>query len=101
MTVFFLEILPRLPAGTFVQVHDVCLPFDYPDDMVQRVYSEHYLLAADLLARGSAEHVLLPNALVSNDRELAGVLAPVWDAIGDPRVVRGGSSFWFRVPPRP
>lgn len=97
VTVFFLEILPRLPAGTIVQVHDVCLPFDYPDDMVQRAYSEQYLLAADLLARRSADHVLLPNAFVSADRELAALLAPVWDAIGDPRVVRGGSSFWFRT----
>ena len=31
-TVFFLEVLPTLPAGTLVGIHDIYLPDDYPAD---------------------------------------------------------------------
>ena len=44
-TVFFTEILPMLPPGALVGVHDIFLPFDYPDGWRNRWYSEQYLLA--------------------------------------------------------
>jgi predicted O-methyltransferase YrrM len=55
---FFLDVLPRLPAGTLVGVHDVYLPFDYPGDIADRYYSEQYVLAAYLLGGASVELVL-------------------------------------------
>src|SRR6185503_9200227 len=30
VTVAFLEVLPRLNKGVRVQIHDICLPYDYP-----------------------------------------------------------------------
>ena len=32
-TVFFLEVLPALPAGVLVGVHDIFLPYDYPAEL--------------------------------------------------------------------
>lgn len=77
-TVFFLDILPRLRSGVVVGIHDIALPWDYPPSWVERYYSEQYLLAAYLLARGSRFRILLPNAFVSLDPDLVQTLAPLW-----------------------
>ena len=65
VTVLFLEVLPRLPAGVMVHVHDIFLPYDYPASWAKRHYSEQYLLAAFLIAECPWLEVLLPNAYVS------------------------------------
>lgn len=47
----FLEILPRLPRGVFVHVHDIFLPNEYPRSWVMkdhRFWNEQYLLQAFL-----------------------------------------------------
>ena len=97
VTTFFLDVLPRLPVGVLVQIHDICVPYDYPPGWEDRWYSEQYLLAAYALGGAAHMRVVLPNAFISEDEELLGLAAPLWD---DPRleaVVRGGSSFWFET----
>ncbi len=47
--VFYLEILPRLKRGVIVPIHDTYLPYDYPQFMCDRFYSEQYGLAMYLL----------------------------------------------------
>ena len=78
VTVFFLDILPRLKSGVVVGIHDIALPWDYPPGWAPRYYSEQYLLAAYLLAGGSLFEVLLPNAYISLDAELSSRLDPLW-----------------------
>lgn len=98
VAVVFLDILPRLKKGTFVQFHDVFLPFDYPPQWKDRHYSEQYMLAAYLLAEGNKLDVLLPNAFVGVDPELSNILLPLWKKLEiDPTVARHGSSFWIRT----
>ena len=60
-TVFFLEVLPLLQKGVIVHIHDIYIPYDYPDFMCERAYSEQYMLAAFLLANADKlpEHVCL------------------------------------------
>ena len=94
-TVFFLEVLPRLASGVIVQVHDVHLPSDYPPKGARKYWSEQYLVAASLLAAGSAEHVLLPNAFIAGDGALAAILEPLWQEIGLPPRRTGGVAFWM------
>jgi hypothetical protein len=62
VTVFFLEVLPRLRPGVVVHIHDMFLPFDYPGVWKDRYYSEQYLLAVYLLAGGPHVEVVLPLA---------------------------------------
>jgi hypothetical protein len=59
-TVFFLEVLPRLPAGVLVHIHDIFLPSDYPPEWNARLYSEQYLLAAMLLSSEPGFDIILP-----------------------------------------
>ena len=52
----FLDVLPRLPAGVLVHVHDVFLPDPYPPEWAWRGYNEQLVVAA-LLGGGRYELV--------------------------------------------
>lgn len=90
----FFEVLPRLPVGVLIHVHDIWLPLEYPQDWVlteARCWNEQYLLRA--LLSGSRQYQI----------ELAGMylyhfLRPSLDAaIGASAAATGcGSSFWMR-----
>ncbi len=65
VTHLFLEILPALPSGVFVHVHDIFSPRDYPHDWLfelNRMWNEQYLLEA-LLSGGAWQVVLALNLL--------------------------------------
>ena len=95
--VFFMEILPRLRKGVIVQLHDIYIPYDYPQFMCDRFYSEQYCLAIWLLANPERSEIILPNYFISQDDELSGLLSPVWDNKNLNNVERHGGSFWFRI----
>lgn len=106
VTVFFLEILPRLKSGVIIHIHDICLPFDYPAAWAHRHYSEQYLLAAYLLAGHGRLEVLLPLAYVSQHPMLSVFVRSTWC---EPLFVRSfshnrrltggyiGTSFWLML----
>jgi hypothetical protein len=48
----FSRLLPRLPAGVFVHIHDILLPDAYPEAWRWRVYGEHLPVASWLAAGG-------------------------------------------------
>jgi predicted O-methyltransferase YrrM len=70
VNVFFLDILPRLPPGVLVHIHDIFLPYDYVPQWRSRFYNEQYMLAAILLHRPTFD-VVLPNQFVCRDELLA------------------------------
>jgi Methyltransferase domain len=96
-TVIFLDVIPRLKPGVLVEVHDVTLPYDYPAAWIDRYYSEQYLLAAYLLARGHRFEILLPNAFISSDDELNTILAPLWQQSQMKNAEIHGCSFWLKI----
>ena len=61
VTVFFLEVLPKLPKGVIIGVHDILLPHDYPSSWSHRWYSEQYLLGAFWLGLGEKFIPIFPN----------------------------------------
>lgn len=100
VSVFFLEILPRLKSGVLVHIHDIHLPLDYPPERAHWYYSEQYLLAAGLLAadNGCRKYdVVLPNHYVGVTPELLRVLDPLWKSPAMAGVPRTGTSFWLQV----
>jgi hypothetical protein len=97
VTTLFIDVIPRLHSGVLVEIHDVMLPFDYPEKWGERHYSEQYLLAAYLLAEGSRFEVVLPNSFISSDEQLRGILAPLWESDVMDGVKTSGSSFWMRI----
>ncbi len=98
-TVFFLEWLPRLKPGVIVQVHDVYLPWDYPEDMCERGYSEQYMLAAMVMSNPQRYRSIFPAFWVAQQPEFQTVLSPLWDHENLRGVERHGGSFWFEIGP--
>lgn len=96
VVVFFLEVLPRLPSGTLVHVHDIFLPWDYDPAWTQRFYSEQYLLASRLMAPDPGFDVVFPSYFIYRDATLPALLDPLWSAMPDFHW-HGGQSFWLRT----
>jgi len=95
--VFFLEILPRLKKGVIVHIHDIYLPYDYPQDMCDRFYSEQYGLAMYLLANPQKYEPLMPNYFIFEDKELSALIAPIWNHKNLQNVEKHGGSFWLKI----
>jgi hypothetical protein len=95
--VCLLELVPRLKPGVLVQIHDIYLPYDYPQFMCDRFYNEQYLLAALVLANPQRFQPYMPNFFVSEDPELSQILAPLWNHPNLKDVEQHGGSFWMEL----
>ncbi len=86
----FCTTIPALPPGVIVHVHDIFLPFDYPEPFCTEHpdWGEQYLL--QVLLQGSQRKVLWPGYYVQKMRpELHSRL---------PFIANGpAQSFWFEV----
>lgn len=94
---FHLDVLPALPAGVLVGVHDVYWPADYPPHLAQAYLSEQYLVGMLLLGDAAWARPVLACAYAAEHPELVAPLAALWD---DPRltgVERGGSLLWLAI----
>jgi hypothetical protein len=93
----FCKVIPSLPAGVLVHVHDIFLPYDYPNLYDQWCHTEQYLLAC-MLAHSRRYRVVLtthwlsrtqPAAMNATFGPLAGTAASAPHHLG--------CSFWFEV----
>jgi predicted O-methyltransferase YrrM len=108
--VFFLDVLPRLPPGVLVGIHDIHLPDDYRPEHADRYYTEQYLLASYLLGETSWLTPVLPCWYVSRHPqlgELARSLLPPEFVAAPTRVTNARSQdssygviCWLRTGPR-
>ncbi|MET0530119.1 MAG: class I SAM-dependent methyltransferase [Microvirga sp.] len=96
VTVFFLEILPRMKPGVVVHIHDIYLPFDYPSGHLARLWNEQYLLATALLFGGESFEVLMPCWYVSQDAELSSLTDTTLRSGALKDLSLHGASFWLR-----
>lgn len=95
--VFYLEVLPRLKKGVIVHFHDIYLPYDYPQFMCDRFYSEQYGLAMYLLANPNKYKTIFPNFFISEDSELSKIVSPIWNHTNLEKVERHGGSYWLQI----
>jgi hypothetical protein len=89
---FFLEILPRLKTGVIIQLQDIFLPFDYPEEWIlrrRRFWTAQYLLQAFLSGNVDFE------VLVNTGYLLAAHRADLRSAFPCCERLEGGS-FWMR-----
>jgi hypothetical protein len=95
--VFYMEILPRLKKGVIVHIHDIYIPYDYPQFMCDRFYSEQYGLAMYLLANSQKYNTILPNYFISEDKELSSQIESLWQSEQTKHVERHGGSYWIQI----
>jgi hypothetical protein len=94
VTVFFLEVIPRLKQGIFVHIHDIFLPVDYPPEWSRKLFSEQYMLAAMLLCPRPPFKVLFPNWYVCNE---AGLKSKATALLRPTGCLTQGWSFWLET----
>jgi hypothetical protein len=94
-TVFFLEVLPNLPAGVLIGIDDIFLPWDYPPTWERRVYGEQYLLASALLAAPSRWSIRFPGFFATRDTALLSLLRPLAAILGRGEDQMSATSFWM------
>lgn len=97
VTVFFLEILPRLKPGVIVHIHDVYLPYDYISGHLRRLWNEQYLLATALLFGPQRFEILFPSWFVGRDPELSAHASAVLRRGPIADLDLYGASFWMRM----
>jgi predicted O-methyltransferase YrrM len=96
VTVFFIDILPRLKPGVIVHIHDIMLPYDYPDSFKHWYWNEQYMLAVYMMGHIALLVPLAPTAFICRDPEFA-------DELNEPMIDlgpfndgwRGGGAMWF------
>jgi hypothetical protein len=92
VTVFFLDVLPRLKPGVWIHIHDIFWPLDYPESWSIRLYSEQYMLGMLLLYAADKYETVFASAFVK-DRFKAEVAAlEPMQAVEDTY----DNSFWLR-----
>jgi predicted O-methyltransferase YrrM len=90
----FHEVLPRLAPGVLVHVHDIFLPWDYPQDWVLsgRAWNEQYLVRS-FLSFNSAFPILLGVGWLSQYRpDVLAAAIPGYPA----KFPHGGGSLWLQ-----
>lgn len=97
VTTFFFDVLPDLPAGVVVGIHDILLPDDYHPHWGDYYFSEQYVLAGMLLAGTAWLEPVLAAWWCGRHPDRVPSLEPVWDRVGLPPQLRHGTSFWFRT----
>lgn len=69
----YLEILPRLPKGVIIHIHDIFLPLEYPKDWVLKdftFWNEQYLLQAFLCQNNNFEIIWSSSFMNLNNPKL-------------------------------
>ena len=104
VTVFFIDILPRIKPGVIIHIHDISLPWDYHDMFLNWYWNEQYLLAVYLLAAQEVVVPLFPTAFVCRSPLFEEHFqTPFIDCneLKELSLWRGGGSFWFTKKERP
>ncbi len=92
----FLEILPLLSRGVYIHIHDIFIPYDYPERFLLEwrfAWNEQYMLEA-FLAYNSDFEVILANHWLSVDYPEK--MAEIWpEVLSWPTPYHNCSSFWI------
>lgn len=91
---FFMEILPVIPKGVLIHIHDIFLPYDYPQWVCDRFFNEQYILAACLLNSDNFK-IVSPNYYILTEKISNETWNELWKIPSLSAVKKHGRSFWF------
>ena len=98
VTVFFIDVLPILKPGVIVHIHDILLPWDYPESFKYWYWNEQYMLAVYMMNATDRLDPLLPTHWISRSPEFSKYLEVPFLDLGSPQLNDGwkhGGSMWF------
>ncbi|HEY0958371.1 MAG TPA: class I SAM-dependent methyltransferase [Novosphingobium sp.] len=95
VTVFFSEVIPRLSGkDILIGVHDIFLPFDYPEDWLGRHYNEQYYMIGSLL--GDAWETVLPSFYCTIEPSLNDAIRKIADLSVLADQLHRPAIYWFK-----
>lgn len=98
VSVFFIDVLPRIKPGVIIHIHDVNLPYDYPDSFKEWYWNEQYLLAVYLMSSMATLIPLLPTTYICRSENFTKLIEESHQKLGSSERDEswfGGGSFWF------
>ncbi len=96
VTVFMMDVLPMIKPGVIIGVHDILLPYDYPESFKNWHWNEQYMFAVYLLAAANHIKILMPGRYMSFRPELEEAFSSILEDWKEDRSVwLGGGSLWF------
>jgi hypothetical protein len=90
----FNRLVPTLPSGVLVYVHDIFLPYDYPAAYRKRLYTEQYVLHALLSGATRYRTVFATHYMIRWHRE---EMRRTFGMICGANELFYGASYWFEV----
>lgn len=97
---FFFKILPSLPPGVIIHIHDIYLPYDYADNVAEQLWTEQYILAAMIMGGFKGFEALYPAFYVSKtNKQLQSLLSLADSKCGELTIAARpgeGFSFWMK-----
>jgi hypothetical protein len=90
----YCEVLPTLPTGTVIHVHDIFLPYDYASVYDERCYNEQYLLHCTLSHTPRYRTLLACHWL---SREHGEAMRGTFGALVGRDPLLYGASYWMEV----
>jgi hypothetical protein len=92
VNLLFLDVIPQLPAGVHIHVHDIVWPFEYPQSWVfeGRAWNEAYLLRSLLIGNERLQISIWGSQLRQHHPAKMQSLWPEWAA-------DGGTSLWLQT----
>jgi Methyltransferase domain len=90
----YCEVLPQLPAGALVHIHDIFIPFDYPSCYDHLCWTEQYVLQA-MLGNSGRYHTLFATQYMTREHtsETQRTFGP---QVGADNLFFG-ASFWIQI----
>ena len=96
-TVMILDVLPELPHGVLVGIHDILWPDDYLPEWSQYWWSEQYLVGALLLGEPSWLRPTLACHYVAGRPDLVRPLDRMWESPALRGADRWGTALWLAI----
>ncbi len=100
VSVFFMDVIPKLPKNMLIGIHDIAFPYDYHPGWNHYYLNEAIVLAAYLIGAGDRIDYTMPCFYVySLANELRQILNPIWNLpqlAGSLTQEMGGGAFWFK-----
>lgn len=94
VTAVMLDVIPRLKPGVLVGIHDIFLPFDYPERWKEWGYNEQYLLGAYLMANPGYFELQFCNYWIHQNNLHVEPLEAIWNLLGPEVRDRKCGAFW-------
>lgn len=95
VTIFFIDVLPKIKPGVLIHIHDISLPYDYPEWAINWYWNEQYMLAVYLMGNKDKIIPIAPTSFLCQNPEFAEHFKKPFLDLSEQVCWTGGGAMWF------